>query len=119
MLGNLLKDQDKVMVPRDGPLRTTQIQVLELEEDTKSQLEVINQATFSTEKHQKLPPENKLSLITLPINNFWTTLEKDLPREVPEVLLPLEESSRLLMITDLKPLTSKSSQNACMISELV
>jgi len=78
-----------------------------------------NQAISSINQHVKQHQKNKMLLPTLMPNNFLTILEQDLPREEPEVLLPLVENSRLLMTTDLNLLMLQSSRNACMISELV
>ena len=77
-----------------------------------------NQATFSINQHVLQSNKNPMLLKTPMLNNSLTTLEKDSLKEVPEELLPLEESSRLLMTTDLNLLMLLSSRNACMISEL-
>jgi len=77
-----------------------------------------NQATSSTDQKLQHQPNIKTMLpIMLLTNNFLTTLERDLPREVPEVLPPSEESSRLLMTTDQEPLMQVSSRSACTTSE--
>jgi len=83
------------------------------------ELEDNNLVTSSTHQHHKKLLLNLVLPKTLPNNNFLTTLELDLPREVPEVSLLLEENLRLLMITDPTLLIKPSSRNACMTSELV
>jgi hypothetical protein len=106
------------MVPRDGQIKLLEeLQEQVADKDTSHQLEETNLATFSTDHHHKLPNKKPVLLTTPVVNNFWTISEKDLPREVPEVLHLLEGNSRLLMTTDLDNSINKSSPSACTISE--
>jgi len=103
------------MEPKDGLTKT---QELVADKVTNHHREEINPAISSTE-HQKQEELLKPMLLPEPVtNNFWTTSGRDLPKEEPEELLPSEESSRLLMITDPNLLTLLSSKSACTTSEL-